>query len=166
MIWNPVIHIQHALAKTKTVSGKIALVLFYTLIWFTILASAYSMYDPTSLGAECLVDAMGDSATAKTIAMSMIRGGNVMVIGFYLYADTGGLTVKNTALVAIINVLYNLCFYLPLKEIVKEINCEGFEYWWVTPVWAVLAAVFTILDYKLGDHHGDDHDDDYEQLNG
>ena len=149
--WNPVPHIQHAWSDTKTVWGKIALPLFYALIWVGILTSAWSVLFPGSQGAQCWLDNFHKDASAQLLLTAMIRGINIIFIGFLLYADVGGLQFKNVAMVTIFIIAYVLAF-VPVVQMGEELGCgSSLVQMWICPSWAVVALIFTWLDDKMAD---------------
>lgn len=155
MIWNPRPHMRHAWSDAKTVWGKIALILFYSLIWVAILSSLVSIIFPASLGTKCLFEAAGITekhATTKTLFIAAIRASSVFTIGFFSYADVGGLKVKNVAMVTIFVTAAILAF-LPFASIAREENCKtSYVQMWLWPIWAGAALIFAIMEDKLGDH--------------
>jgi hypothetical protein len=152
MIWNPVPHIQHAWTGTKTVWGKIALVLFYSFIWLQIISGAWTIVWPRSQGLDCIIDLVHKNETAEVLVVALLRGLNVFAVGFFCYADVGGLKVKNVAMVAIFITLFVLTL-LPLITMAQAGGCSSaLAQMWVLPTWAITALVFTLLEEKLGDH--------------
>jgi len=156
MIWNPRPHIRHAWTDAKTAWGKISLILFYSLIWLEILSAAWSIIVPTSQGANCLLEAASISAekhaAARALLIATYRAACVITIGFFAYADVGGLQVKNVAMVMIVVTGFVLAF-LPITSMAREANCRAvIVQMWLWPIWAATALVFAIMEDKLGDH--------------
>lgn len=152
--WNPSHHTSHAWADAKTIWGKLGLVVFYSLIWLSIIAAAVAVVWPASQGADCFMTRVaGEDETFRTTLETMIRSLNIMWIGFMSYADVGGLKIKNTALVAVFVTAAALSA-IPIATIAIDVGCMGAHYWqlWVYPVWAVLALILTVLEYKVADH--------------
>lgn len=148
--WNPSHHSRHAWEGTKTIWGKIALVLFYALIWFGILTCLVSVIWPGSEGSDCTIGIAKDEDT-KTLVTAMIRGVNIVWIGFLGYADVGGLTMKNVVMVTVVIVVWSLAL-VPIASVTLEAGCIAtYAFLWIWPIWVVLALVFTILENKLGD---------------
>jgi len=151
MIWNPAPHIQHAWLDAKTVWGKIGLFLFYSLVWFNIISAAWAIVWPYSQGLGCIIEQAGTD-TGKDLMASMMRATNVFALGFYSYADVGGLKVKNVAMVAIITTAFFLAFW-PITTIAHNGGCAcALAQMMVFPTWAIVALVFASLEDKLGDH--------------
>ena len=152
MDWNPSHHMRHAWTDASTIWGKIALVLFYGLIWVMIIKAAWSLFSPASSGGQCFLDMA--SSKSHEIAIAFIRACNVLFIGFFSYADVSGLKVKNVVLVCLVLIGYVMSFY-PLTEMMNDPESGCDSVWvqmWFLPGWAILALVFTLLEDKLGDH--------------
>lgn len=144
--WNPVPHVQHAWSGTNTVWGKIALVLFYSFIWLGILSCAWIFVVPASQGLDCVLNVAGTDDDARAVMTALLRGAAVLFIGFLLYADVGGLKVKNGAMVFI----FATIFYLNLIPILHVSECGAVQVWF-WPSWALLALIFMVIDDKLAD---------------
>jgi hypothetical protein len=99
--WNPVPHMRHAWSATRTMYGKVGLILFYSLIWANIASAIWTMVDPMGQGMDCIINRVkGDEAKAMFVAFT--RSGMITTIGFFLYADVGGFRTKNVAMVAVV----------------------------------------------------------------
>jgi hypothetical protein len=148
--WNPVPHMRHAWSDTKTAYGKGGLVLFYSLIWFMILTSIWTLVDPTSQGMDCIINGFkGDDA--KDLFVAFIRFGMITTIGFFLYADVGGFNTKNAAMVAVVVVSGN---WIGLRETIK-LGCAPSNWYFVSIiVWSVLSLLLVYLDTMLGSSGG------------
>jgi len=153
IVWNPVPHVKHAWTMTKTVWGKIALVLFYSFIWFNIATVAYGIANPSFMGGNCFTQTTKNAKT-QTQILAILRCAYIMIIGFLLYADVGGLKVKNVAMVAIFVSLFMFTVAPAMNIGVNESACDPSEklQLWLLPGWAVVALFFTFLEEKLGDH--------------
>jgi hypothetical protein len=153
MIWNPAPHMQHAWTDAKSGWAKIALILFYSLVWFNIIMAVWTMVQPSSFGGQCWIDLANPThdETVNSMFVAGYRTTNVFVVGFFAYADAGGLTVKNVAMVTIVMAAFSL-MQLPTTSTLQGGACSGMlEQIWFFPVWAIAALVFTLLDEKLGD---------------
>lgn len=153
MIWNPAPHVKHAWSDAKTVWGKVALVLFYSFIWFAIISSAWSVVAPKSQGFSCLLDLANPkhNETTEKMFVAMVRGMNVFWVGFFSYADVGGLQVKNVVMVTFFTISFFLMFW-PVVGIAEAGGCSISAQSWIFPSWLVAALVFTLMEEKLGDH--------------
>jgi hypothetical protein len=147
--WNPNHHARHAWENVKTVWGKLALVLFYSFIWIQVLSSLISIIWPASQGMQCVLNAAKLSPEQLILFVSSIRGINIFCIGLMAYADVGGLTVKNVALVTIV-----FCFMflsmIPTVPMLAKSGCQGGYQMWLYPSWILLALIFTMVEVKLG----------------
>jgi hypothetical protein len=154
MIWSPIYHMKHAWAATKTVWGKLALILFYSLIWVTIISAVWTIFAPATMGMPCLPDTLDKSST--TLFQAVVRGGNIFILGFMLYADVGGLQTKNVAMVTIFVVAYALTMGRGISVLSGQdcYHCVA-TMMWIWPSWAVAALMFTLVDAKLGVHGSD-----------
>jgi len=145
--FNPSVYLQHAWSSTKTVWGKIALILFYLYIWVTILSSLWTIIAPGSQGASCYLDALHDSEKANDIAG--MRMYSLTLVAFFFYADKGGLHVWNVSIVAVYAVLIA---FLNNFMTYPESCAGGKTATWIWAAWAVLALIFAVLEDRLGDH--------------
>ena len=144
---------QHAWDGTKTIYGKIALVVFYSLIWLSILSCLWTVLVPTSQGMSCYLNAIAEEPI-RTITAAGVRGSAILAIGFLGYADVGGLHTKNVAMVTIVIVAYSIAISMSSGAL-QEIGCSTMaSSIWVWPVWAILALVFMLVEDKLGDRAG------------
>ena len=147
---NPSVYLQHAWYGTKTVWGKIALILFYTFIWITILSSVWTLIDPSSQGSGCVLDTFDKETRSQMV--SGMRMFALVLIGFLFYADKGGLHVGNVGIVSVVSVL------VAYMSTTMEYSTEAAKCMtgmrmsmWIWAGWVVLALVFQILDDKFGD---------------
>lgn len=149
----------------QTVYGKIALVLFYVFLWVTILEAAVSVLFPARTlhcASDVSVEAQDDMSNNRSeeqLLLSLIRGANILLIGFLLYAEVNGLNVKNVAMVAIVLTAYCLAFapyeFLQTTTTTSSIyssTCNAsIQQFWITPVWLMVTFLFTVLEDELGD---------------
>lgn len=150
--WNPVPHVRHAWSGTNTIWGKIALVLFYSFIWVGIVGNAWFVLFPD----ECFtnIGLQGDDGDAQTTLTALMRSCSVMMVGFLLYADVGGLQVKNVAMVAVFVVAAVLCLAPSVGPILgrEEAGCvAAVARLWIRAVWIVVALLFAVIDDKMAD---------------
>ena len=144
--FNPIVYLQHAWSATKTVWGKIALVLFYLFIWLTILSALWSFIAPGSQGASCYLDTLDSSMKGEYIAGMRLYF--LTLILFFFYADKGGLHVWNVSFVAVYAVL--IAFFI--NSMTYPETCYGAKTAnWLWAAWAVLALIFAVLEDRLGD---------------
>jgi len=136
-VWNPVIYVQHAWCRIQTVYGKIARLLFYSYIWCSIVGACFTMIFPKA--ALYLVEC--SDADASTL--SLFRELNFLLIGFLLYADMGGLTIQNVAMVTV--------FMTGCSAFLATLDGGMAGMSWFDPVWLVATLILTILDDKLAD---------------
>jgi hypothetical protein len=144
--WNPIPHVKNAWSGTRTPWGKAGLVVFYTLIWFNIASSVWTLVDPSSQGMDCLISSFKGQESQRLYAATL-RALSVTTIGFFLYADVGGLRSKNVALVTVVLVS---TYWIGLTS-TKDLACAGFQWFsLVVIVWPVLAWVLVYLEERLG----------------
>lgn len=149
--WNPLPHMRHAWDSPKTVYGKLAVIVFYTFIWVGIISSALTVIFPASQGNQCALDST-EGPIGKQSLLQMTRSANIVWVGFLVYADVGGLTIKNVAMVTIVMCAFMLSF-LPSIALLNENGCKAaLSEFLVYPAWTVIALVLTIIDYYMTDH--------------
>ena len=66
----------------QTIWGKIAVVIFNTIIWFMTITSLYSVLMPSSEGTNCILDELHDDAYTLIILNGLIRVLNWFGVGF------------------------------------------------------------------------------------
>ncbi|GKY96670.1 hypothetical protein MPSEU_000626600 [Mayamaea pseudoterrestris] len=150
MQWNPLPHVQHAWDDMQTTYGKLSLILFYTFIWAGILSSAWSVLYPFSQGGGCLMHAsnMHKKESSEEMYVAMSRMLHIFVIGFLLYADVGGMTIKNTTMVF----LFLLANSLAAWNVQPEMqHCHLLPQLYVLPAWVFLAWTFLVLEFSKTD---------------
>jgi hypothetical protein len=144
--WNPVPHMQHAWARAHTMYGKAGLVVFYALIWFNIASAAWTLVDPGSQGMDCVIRSI-KGAESQAVYAATLRALAVVMIGFFLYADTGGLQTKNVAVVAVVLIT---TYWIGLES-TRGLGCFQFHWFCVAViVWPVVALILAYLEAKLG----------------
>lgn len=104
---NPIYYLKHAWEATHTFWGKLCIVLFYSFIWLQIIWSVESIIWPRA-GWECFYDGLSEYVAAGFD--TFLRAMCVMAIGFFLYADRGGIKAWNVAMVFIVNAAWTWTF--------------------------------------------------------
>ena len=107
-------YLKHAWEATHSVWGKSCIVLFYLFIWLQIIWAIQLVIAPKK-GWECYYEGVHSDYAAEFILV-YLRGMNVITVGFYLYADRGGIKVWNVATVFIINAIWTLVTATPVKH--------------------------------------------------
>ena len=147
--WNPSHHARNAWEQTSTIYGKIGLVLFYSLVWFIIVACLVSVVFPSTQGAECLLAKAGPENEA--LIKAVIRAVSLTWVGFLSYADVAGFKVKNVAMVAIFVTVYKVSL-LPVAVASQEAGCGSYMMQtWVSPIWATASLILAVIDDKMAD---------------
>lgn len=102
---NPIHYLKHAWEKTASIWGKVTIVLFYIFVWFNIIWSVTSLFAPGTMGFSCTKDRYSES---ENILFAMaVRFLSIFCLGFFLYADRGGIAVWNVSLVFIVCAVYS-----------------------------------------------------------
>jgi hypothetical protein len=96
---NPMYYLKHAWDATHSPWGKITIVSFYTFIWFQIIWAVQIIIAPT-MGMECVYSSL--NGYASTLLKMWARCCNVVSVGFFLYADRGGIKVWNVMMVFLV----------------------------------------------------------------
>ena len=145
----PMVYLNHAWSSTQTVFGKAALVLFYLLIWLTIISCVITLIDPTSQGASCMYDELTDQSTID-MYKSGSRMFSVVLIAFLFYADKAGLHAWNVAIVTIVVVYATIM----TQGYDMPDACPSASWNWIWGGWAILTLILTILEERLGGNAG------------
>jgi hypothetical protein len=104
-MWNPIQTIRDDWSATNSFAGKLAVALFYSIVWFLILANLYqALVDPSSFGQGCTFGNAGSTAWlillvrlwAYGVAMSFIyvcsigaKLGNIAFVTFVVWLGIG-----------------------------------------------------------------------------
>lgn len=74
-----------------------------------------------------------------------------MTIGFFSYADVGGMKLKNVAMVAIFTTASALMFW-PVTKMKQAGGCSfDLAHLWLFPAVAITSLIFKLVDEKLAD---------------
>lgn len=73
---------------------------------------------------------------------------NLFVIGFLMYADVGGMTIKNTTMVFLFMLANSLASW-PVRDV--ALHCSVSPQYYVLPGWVFLAWAFLVLEMKYSD---------------
>jgi hypothetical protein len=118
---NPMNYLRHAWDATHSGWGKVCIILFYLLIWIQIIWAIEIIIFPRA-GLECIYDEEVVSEYAASALVMYVRTTNILTIGFFLYADRGGIKVWNVAMVF----LASLAWTWPVLDwIVNYTTLEG-----------------------------------------
>ena len=150
---NPMYYLNHAWEATHTLWGKSCIVLFYIFIWLQIIWAVELIILPRA-GWECFYDGLSEYASA---ALEMyLRAMNVITVGFYLYANRGGIKVWNVAMVFIINAACSWCF-MPGFDGYPELEgapqgCDDLTRSFVTILWVLFWWSLLTLGCAILEH--------------
>jgi hypothetical protein len=151
---NPIVYIKHAWEATNTIWGKLCIVLFYTFLWFNIVASFIGIFYPR-LGADCFYEGLSEYS-AYLIAL-LNRQINLVAVGFLLYADRGGIRVWNVAMVFAVYLAVSVSLFQMVRDypnldgIPEDCPYGAFAtFSWFLLIWSGLALLFSIMEVKLG----------------
>lgn len=156
MRFNPMFYLRHAWDATHSVWGKTCIVLFYVFIWLQILWALQILIAPT-WGYECFRQGLTEYAE-KTIVL-YLRALNLFTIGFYLYADRGGIKVWNVAMVFIFNLGFTL-MTLTMNTIADmeggPKNCQSrvhstMVFLWALVIWSTFSLLASFMETKSSD---------------
>jgi hypothetical protein len=155
--WNPLVHLKHAWSNTNTGWGQLAIVLFYSLIWTAILSCVWALFVPESQGVDCIMDNFKEDVD-RDLYVAAYNGYNVFCIGFLLYADMGGLHIRNVVTVVIFTFFAFYGFVYQCTKLLSDLDCMSAirAQMWIYPLWTLAALVFTVMDEKLGDNGSSD----------
>ena len=148
--FNPAVYLQHAWGSTRTMWGRLSLILFYSFIWISILSALWSLIAPESQGMDCIFG----NASNKDLATLrvLLRGINLFVIAFLFYADKSGLHSSNVGIVTVVVLLWTWMWHSYLKGSERPACAAVWDSWkWIWPAWVGIAFVTILLDEKLGD---------------
>jgi len=152
--FNPMFYLKHAWERTNSAWGKAAIVLFYTFVWFQIIGAILALVSPFA-GCGC---STGQLTEEESLWMgSLLRQLNVFALGFFLYADRGGIKAWNVAMVFVVYVAWGSLAISTAKimmESKKFKECDdlskGVTMVWTTMVWSALSLAAAIVDERIG----------------
>jgi hypothetical protein len=124
------------------------------LIWIQIIWAIEIIIFPTK-GWECMYE--GVSEYAASAFVMYLRAMNILTLGFYLYADRGGIKVWNVAMVFVVNLAWSwplldwIANYTTLEGTPK--GCEdvmGGIQWsvWVLMIWSFVALICSGMEKR------------------
>jgi hypothetical protein len=150
--WNPLVNLKHAWSNTNTGWGQLAIVLFYSFIWTAILSCVWALIVPESQGGYCILDNFKEGVE-RDLYIAAYNGYNVLAIGFLLYADMGGLHMRNVVTVVIFVFFASYGFCHQTIKLLSDLDCMSTirASLWIFPLWTLAALVLTMVDVKLGD---------------
>ena len=139
---------------TYSVWGKLCIVFFYLFIWLQIIWAAELVVLPR-YGWECFYEPYEDNEFAMYWITAVLRGMNILTIGFYLYADRGGIKVWNVTMVFLFNLAWSILYLVGLNKspTLAECpkHCQGtFDSFaiclWVLLAWSFANLLFSVLE--------------------
>ncbi|KAG7347270.1 hypothetical protein IV203_030638 [Nitzschia inconspicua] len=155
---NPMVHLKHAWDNTHSVWGKLTIVLFYVFIWLNIIMAFLSVVWPNWMGCACFWKKESEYASASMV--NLMQGQNLFALGFFLYADRGGIRLWNVSMVFVIAVVYSWFAWIWAKNwemmegAPKHCNDHGMVTMiLVGVVWIAISWIFAFLEHRAG-HSG------------
>lgn len=147
---NPMYYLKHAWDATHSVWGKTAIVLFYLFIWIQIILAVTQLIFPAVFYA-CYFSTLSDYAAS--LLRIAIRCSDVLAIGFFLYADRGGIKVWNVAMVFVV---YAGCTWAWISGSYTALSSHGAPKTcntdevalWSTFGWSLLALLCAIMESR------------------
>ena len=92
---------------------------------------------------------MDKKEATEEMFKALTRCLHVFVIGFLLYADVGGMTIKNTTTVFLVMLANSWASWSIQHEARK---CKMSPQYYVLPGWVFLAWTFLVMEMYSGDH--------------
>ena len=143
-------YLKHAWDATHSVWGKACIVLFYLFIWLQIVWAVQLVIAPT-FGWECYYDGLSDYAEAFVV--KCMRGMNIITVGFFLYADRGGIKVWNVGMVFIVTLAYTLAITsgggVVLDGAPEDCSFDSAAaMFWGLFWWSALALLLSFLEHR------------------
>lgn len=161
---NPMTSIRDAWSKTNSIYGKISLVLFYSMIWLSILKCVFGLFDPTMMGImTCMMDtsAGGDddkAADMPPFVLLMVRGAFLFALAFLLYAHHGGFHSWNVGFLVLVMCIWVAIAEHSFQQMPENMyeKCMGIHFnlndWiWVICIWLIAAVVGVSVDERMAD---------------
>jgi hypothetical protein len=149
---HPINHIKEEWSNSSTVSGKIAVVLFYTYVWLGVVSLTYLFIDPTSQGVSCAIDGF-DAYTASVLNMVTRLYAPYLVL-FFLYIEWhGARSLCNVAVLATVGTI-SLCGMAATsgtEDDEHRVSHDCLDYMKnsliANVVWSWLVFLFVLIDY-------------------
>jgi hypothetical protein len=151
---NPMYYLKHAWDSTHSAWGKMCIVLFYVYIWLMIITSLLYLVWPNLMGI-CLGEKESDYDAATIVVLTRI--GSLLGLGFFLYADRGGIRFWNVTMVFVISLIY-FWFTWTWARDWKTMEgapkrCGDFDIttqMLVELIWITLSWIFSFLEHRAG----------------
>jgi uncharacterized membrane protein (DUF485 family) len=155
---NPAVHLKHAWDNTHSMWGKMTIVLFYIFIWVMIVTSFMWMVWPTWMGG-CFLGKESDYGSSTIVTLK--RTGSLFALGFFLYADRGGIRFWNVTMVFVVAML-NFWFlwswaknWTEMDGAPKHCNDGGVSTQIIVgAVWISVSWILSFLEHRAGQSSG------------
>jgi hypothetical protein len=150
---NPMFHLKHAWDNTHSMWGKATIVMFYVYIWYNIISGVLSLMFPSMMGMTCYMENETEYAS-DTISMAF-NSAYLYGIGFFLYADRGGIRFWNVTMVFVFSMI-NLWWVWTWNNNMMSMggapsgcNDGANNQLMVLMIWIALAWVFSFLEHRV-----------------
>lgn len=153
--FNPMFYLNHAWSATHSVWGKASIVLFYSFVWIQIIWAIQIVIAPKA-GWGCFFTTAGEYEEASF--KSIQRQQNILAIGFFLYADRGGIKVWNVTMVAVTMAVWTWAlhtFIVGYQNANNAPDCPGgiqslHTIMWMQTIWSIVPVLCSLLDERAG----------------
>jgi len=150
--YNPQSYIKQNWERTTTNYGKVAIILFHVFIWLAIILSLYQLISPTSQGMACYLAPL--DGYPRHLAIFLLRGLYLFLIGFFIYADRGGTRFWNAFMVLVFLLISFIAAsrWLNSSDTAIVHACKApFKFTsWIWIVWIALATVCAFVEDFYG----------------
>ncbi len=152
---NPIVHLKHAWENTNSLWGKMTIILFYIFIWLMIITSFIVVIMPGTMGIDCFWKK--ESEFGDETMESLVRQVNWYAVGFYLYADRGGIRFWNVTMVFVVTIVdlwfqWTWATNWPTMDGAPKHCDDGNMSTWVIVgmVWITISWIFSFLEHRSG----------------
>lgn len=151
---NPVMHLKHAWDNTHGWAGKACIVLFYIFLWCNIVMNFVQIVRPSSFNSDCFWK--GESEYGMRAMQGLNFQSSLFALGFFLYADRGGIRFWNVTMVLIVSFLSWFTMYEWMNHYASlegaPKHCMGGSNWmmWMWIGWIGAAWLLSIVEQVAG----------------
>ena len=155
---NPIYYLKHAWEGTNSIWGKLCIVLFYSFLWLQIIGCVWSLFAPVyGTGWDCLWETAMHESDVNFVARTM-KVSNLWILGFFLYADRGGIKFWNVFMVAFFYLVQWLMYKPTITEFLQDKCPDELSQFntsmIVTEIWIFLALLCSLVDSRIGAKQG------------
>lgn len=147
--WNPIKDISTAWTDTRSIWGKLKVVLFYTFIWFMIFSNMYQVFVPVSMGMECVMQEINDDVATRAWFYMMIRIASFYIFAWSLMIERQGTTLPNMRFMVGALLVGSLVSLWEKNKVNADCYRAFVNTWPIYILWPVLALTSAYVERRV-----------------